>query len=81
MSLKEQILKELEEQNDIIQAEIKKCEDTISAEAFSMSAVSGGALAGAARSACQSRMNAAEFKKARFEGKNAWINDMLSKYR
>ena len=81
MSLKQQILQELKEQNDITQAEIKKCEDDISAEAFAMSTINGGALAGAAISACQSRMQAATSKKDRLKRENAWISEMLSKYR
>ena len=81
MTLREQILMELNEQNSIAQAEIKKCEDDISAEAFAMSTVTGGALSGAARNACQTRMQAATNKKNRLISENAWVSEMLSKYR
>lgn len=81
MTLKEQLLSELRQQNEIAQEEIKKLEADISAEAFAMSTVTGGALAGAARSACQNRMQAASAKKERVKQQNAWIGEMLSKYR
>ena len=80
MTLKEQLLSELREQNEVAQAEIKKLEADISAEAFAMSTVTGGALAGAARSACQNRMQAASAQKERVKQRNAWISEMLSKY-
>lgn len=44
MTLKEQLLSELRQQNEIAQKEIKKLEADISAEAFAMSTVTGGAL-------------------------------------
>ena len=81
MTLREQILFELRQQNDEVQKEIKKLEADISAEAFAMSTVTGGALAGAARNACQNRMQAASAKKNRVEQQNAWISEMLSKYK
>lgn len=81
MTLKEQLLSELRQQNEIAQEEIKKLEADISAEAFAMSTVTGGALAGAARSACQNRMQAASVKKERVKQQNAWISEMLTKYR
>ena len=81
MTLKEQLLSELRQQNEIAQEEIKKLEADISAEAFAMSPVTGGALAGAARSACQNRMQAASAKKERVKQQNAWISEMLTKYR
>lgn len=80
MTLKEQLLSELRQQNDAAQEEIKKLEAVISTEAFAMSTVTGGALAGAARSACQNRMQAASAKKERVKRQNAWISEMLSKY-
>ena len=81
MTLKEQLLSELRQQNEIAQEEIKKLEADISAEAFAMSTVTGGALAGAARSACQNRMQAASAKKERVKQQIAWISEMLTKYR
>ena len=81
MTLKEQLLSELRQQNEIAQEEIKKLEADISAEAFAMSTVTGGALAGAARSACQNRMQAASAKKERVKQQNAWISEMLTKSR
>ncbi len=81
MTLKEQLLSELRQQNEIAQEEIKKLEADISAEAFAMSTVTGGALACAARSACQNRMQAASAKKERVKQQNAWISEMLTKYR
>lgn len=80
MTLREQLLSELRQQNDVAQKEIKKLEADVSAEAFAMSTVTGGALAGAARSACQNRMQAASTKKERVKQQNAWISEMLSKY-
>ena len=81
MTLKEQLLSELRQQNEIAQKEIKKLEADISAEAFAMSTVTGGALAGAARRACQNRMQAASAKKERVIQQNAWVSEMLTKYR
>ena len=75
------MLSELRQQNETAQEEIKKLEADISAEAFAMSTVTGGAFAGAARSACQNRMQAASAKKERVKQQNAWISEMLSKYR
>ena len=80
MTLKEQLLAELRQQNDAAQSEIKKLESDISAEAFAMSTVTGGAFAGAARSACQNRMQIARNKKTRIEQQNSWIREMLNKY-
>lgn len=80
MTLREQLLSELHQQNDVAQEEIKKLEASISAEAFVKSTVTGGAFAGAARSACQNRMQAASAKKERVKQQNAWISEMLSKY-
>lgn len=80
MTLREQLLSELRQQNDVAQKEIKKLGADVSAEAFAMSTVTGGALAGAARSACQNRMQAASTKKERVKQQNAWISEMLSKY-
>lgn len=80
MTLKEQILDELRRQRDIHNEEIKKLNDSISTERFAMSTINGGALAGTARSACQSRIDMAQSQKNVFEAKNVWINDMLSKY-
>lgn len=81
MTLREQILMELNEQNSIAQAEIKKCEDDISTQTFLMSTVNGGALAGAARSACEARKQAAADKKSRIATENVWVSEMLSKYK
>lgn len=81
MTLKEQLLSELRQQNEIAQEEIKKLEADISAEAFTMSTITGGAFAGSARSACQNRMQAASAKEERVKQQNAWISEMLSKYR
>lgn len=81
ITLKEQLLSELRQQNEIAQKEIKKLEADISAEAFAMSTVTGGALAGAARRACQNRMQAASAKKERVKQQNAWVSEMLTKYR
>ena len=80
MTLKEQLLSELRQQNEMAQEEIKKLEEDINKEMFAMSTVTGGALAGAARSACENRMKAASAKKERVEQQNAWIREMLSKY-
>ena len=81
MTLREQLLSELRQQNDIAKAEIKKLEEDISAEAFAMSTVTGGPMAGAARSACQNRMQVASSKKDRIKRDNMWVSEMLSKYK
>lgn len=80
MTLREQLISELRQQNEIAQQEIKDLEETISGEAMLMSAITGGAFAGAARSACQNRMQVASAKKDSVKQKNAWISEMLSKY-
>ena len=74
-------MEELRIQDAEAQAEIKKCEEQINAEAFAMSTVSGGALAATARNACQTRMQAASARKSSIESGNAWVHEMLSKYR
>ena len=80
MTLKEKILSELREQDKIAKSEIEDLEATIRAEAFAMSTITGGALSGTARSACQSRMDAASSAKARVKAENAWVSEMLEKY-
>lgn len=81
MTLREQLLSELREQNEIAQGKIKDLEESIRAESFAMSTVTGGALSGVARSAGQSRIQAAASEQGRIEAKNAWIREMLSKYK
>ena len=81
MTLREQILKELHEQDAIVSREIKKCDDQISAESFAMSAITGGPLATAARSACQARIDASRNLKNKLERENAWVSEMLAKYK
>jgi len=80
MLLKQQILNELKEQNNIMQAEIQKCEEQIKVENFAMSTVTGGVLSGSARSACESRLQVANSKKRLLERENSWIKEMLEKY-
>jgi len=81
MTLREQLLSELRQQNEIAQEEIEKLEADIRNEVFAMSTVTGGPMAGAARSACQNRMQAASSKKDKIKRDNMWISEMLSKYR
>ena len=81
MTLREQLLSELRKQNEVAKAAIKEQEDIISAEAFAKSTITGGPLSSTARSACDSRIQAASAKQNRLQQKNAWISEMLSKYR
>ncbi len=81
MTLREQLLSELKQRNEVAQAQIKELESKINLEAFSITTITGGALAGAARSACQRRMEAARREKDRVIQQNAWVSDMLSKYK
>ncbi|MCI6958092.1 MAG: hypothetical protein SPI15_08655 [Candidatus Faecousia sp.] len=81
MTLREQLLSELQKQNEIAQAAIKEQEEIISAEAFARSTITGGPFSSTARSACDSRMQAASTQKNRLQQENAWISEMLSKYR
>ena len=81
MTLREQLLSELQKQNEIAQAAIKEQEEIISAEACARSTITGGPFSSMARSACDSRMQAASTQKNRLQQENAWISEMLSKYR
>ncbi len=81
MTLREQLLSELRQQNEAAQKEIKELNSTISGESFAMSTLNGGALASVASSACKNRMQAASEKKAQIELQNDWISEMLSKYK
>lgn len=81
MTLREQLLLELRTQNELVQKEIKELEEQISFEAFAITTLNSGALAGVARSACESRKNAAITKRDRIKQQNSWISEMLSKYR
>ena len=81
MTLREQLLSELQKQNEIAQEAIKEQEEIISAEAFARSTITGGPFSSTARSACDSRMQAASTQKNRLQQENAWISEMLSKYR
>lgn len=80
MTLKEQLLSELRQQNEVAQEEIKKLEADISTEIFIMSTLTDGAFAGMARKACQNRKDIASFKKEQVQQDNAWVSEMLSKY-
>ncbi len=81
MTLREQLLSELRQQDKAAQEEIQKLEEDIRAEAFLKTTITGGAFSGTARSACQNRMQAASAKKERVKQQNAWVSEMLSKYR
>jgi len=80
MTLREQLLSELRMQNESAMKEIRELEEKIKTEAFMMSTVTGGALSGAARSACQNRMQEASNRKAAVTAQNSWISEMLAKY-
>ncbi len=80
MTLKEQLLSELRMQNAVAQAEIEDLNATIRAETLAGNGITGGAFAGAARNAVQTRIQAAQNQKDRIKAQNAWIEDMLSKY-
>lgn len=80
MTLRDQLLSELRQQDDIAQAKIKKLEEDISGEAFLISTLQDGVFAGVARNACQKRMEAASAEKDRIKQQNSWISEMLSKY-
>ena len=81
MTLREQLLSELRQQDKAAQEEIQKLEEDIRAEAFLKTTITGGAFASTARSASQNRMQAASAKKERVKQQNAWVSEMLSKYR
>lgn len=81
MTLKEQLLSELSQQNEIAQKEIKDLESTISGEMFAQSTLSGGLIAAMAESACDSRIQRAQTQKDEIKKQNAWISEMLSKYK
>ena len=80
MTLREQVLSELRQQNEIAQKEIKELQESISTEIFAISTITGGPFANSARSACRNRMQIASAKKETVERQNAWISEMLSKY-
>ena len=80
MTLREQILYELRQQNEIYQKEIKKLELEISSNALVSSSITGGLLAGAAVNSCENRIETAKAAKSVYTKQNAWINEMLSKY-
>ncbi len=80
MTLREQLLSELRQQNEIAQAKIKKLNDDISGEVFLLSTLQEGLLAGVARNTCQKRMQAASAEKDQIKQQNSWVSEMLSKY-
>lgn len=80
MTLKEQLLWELHQQDEVAQKEIKELEKAISGESFVQSTLSGGFLAAMAESASDSRIQKASAKKDEIKKQNAWISEMLSRY-
>ena len=80
MTLREQLLAELRQQNEIAQETIKRLKEQINSEAFARSTVNGGAFASAARDACDKRIQNATQAKNRIEQQNKWISEMLSLY-
>lgn len=80
MTLKEQLLWELHQQDEAAQKQIKELESTISGESFAQSALSGGFLAAMAESASDSRIQKASAQKDEIKRKNAWIREMLTRY-
>lgn len=80
MTLKEQLISELRQQNEIAQNKIKELDEAISATAFAMSTITGGLGASSARNSCQNRMRTDSAQKERIKQQNAWISEMLSKY-
>lgn len=81
MTLKEQLLSELRQQNEIDQEKIKKLEEDVRNVAYIKSTITGGLFATTARSSCERDMQAANAEKARVKQKNAWISEMLSNYK
>ena len=81
MSLKKQLLAELETQDALAQQAIKELDDEIETNRLLESTVNGGAFAGAARTACQNRIHVAFAKKDKIIADNAWIKELLSKYK
>lgn len=80
MTLKEQLLWELHQQDEVAQKEIKELESTISGESFAQSTLSGGFIATVAESASDSRIQKASAQKDEVKRKNAWIREMLTRY-
>lgn len=78
--LREKIKEELEEYVEKRQQKIKELRDTISAEMICKASVQGGALATAARNACDSRADAARRQISALESEISWRQEMLSKY-
>lgn len=80
MTLREQILQELREEAAKADAKIKDYDDTIHAEMFARSTITGGPFSNAARSACETRAQQARNQKAAVERSISWIKEMLAKY-
>lgn len=76
MTLKQQILYELNERNNLVQAEIKKCEDEAKKILLTFHSFSGSE-----QQAISSRYTALNERKDLLIRENAWVSEMLSKYK
>lgn len=76
MTLKQQILYELNERNNLVQAEIKKCEDEVNKILLTFHSFSGSE-----QKAISSRYTALNERKDLLIKENAWVSEMLSKYK
>lgn len=80
-TLKNRIVKELKEAIEKENADIKALEDKISTEMFVKSANTTGALAAAARNACDKRADIARAQIKAIQPGLAWKKEILAKYK
>ena len=80
MTLREQLLWELRQQNETAQNVIKKLTSEQDTDALIMSA-ERGVLAGVASNAHQNNINRAQNQKNAIQIQNAWVAEMLAQYK
>ena len=81
ITLKEQILQELNEAVGKKNAILKELEEAVRSEMFLKSTVTGGLFADAARNACEARADAARRKISSVKAGMAWQEEMIKKYK
>ncbi len=80
MTLREQLLWELQQQNESAQEAIKKLISEQETDAFIKSA-DRGALTGITGSIHENNIERAQYRKEAIQAQNAWVAEMLAQYK
>lgn len=81
LSLKQHLLSQLKQRNDEAQEKIDDLQFSIDYEYLSASSIKDSVLGNTAKNACYDRAKLKKSKQNAIKEKNAWISEMLSKYK